>query len=846
MWVRLVTRRSRTALIAIGLVTVAAGWVAATEFRMNSDLGGLIDQSSGWRQDFDAFKAQFPDLVRTAVLVVSSESVTAVETATGRILTYLEAHPERFGAIAAPGSEAFFRDHALLYMTATELEQVTDRLAAAQPWLGAVAADPSLRGVLGLIETGACRDTPPDFERFVARVQAAAEGARRGAVAPVAWADEIFPLDAARYQLIYLKAGDGAETTVADAEVMAALRSMLAELDLGDEVTVRITGEVALQHEEIEAAITGVTFTGWLAAALLLLVLVVGVRSVKIVLATFSMLAVGVVWTTAYAMLGVGEFNTLSVVFLVMFFGLGVDFALHFSLRFQEAENHGDADVSDALVLSTRSVGRAILLCTLTTAIGFMSFYPTAYQGLADLGLISAGGMAIACFLTFTYLPAFYALTGPPRAHRIELPTSERVVRWLNMRRRGVLVTVLLLGVAGGVLTARATFDYSVLAIKDPQSESMRTLRLLQAEGLSTDYQLVLVGDDLPAVSALEALPEVAKVETVAALLPAGQAERLAAIEELGLFLEPALWPFEQAERPGAAEQRAAAVALRETLVGCDTVGNDALPEAARKALAGSVDGVLASTDTGVWLRWENALLAQLLPELEWLRRALSVGPVTLDDVPATTRSRVVTSDGRQLVRILPAEDIEEVTALSRFIEAVREPFPHVTGRPVLEWGVGGIVLTAFQQALLLALAAIGLVLIVALRSLVAAGLVLIPLVLAGTLSLGVGVLLGLPVNMANILVIPLIFGLGVDNGIHVVDRYLGEGDVDQLLASSTPRAVLLSTLTTLGAFAALSLSPHQGTASMGLLLTISVTMLLVFTVFLLPVLLSMARLRRP
>ena len=147
--------------------------------------------------------------------------------------------------------------------------------------------------------------------------------------------------------------------------------------------------------------------------------------------------------------------------------------------------------------------------------------------------------------------------------------------------------------------------------------------------------------------------------------------------------------------------------------------------------------------------------------------------------------------------------------------------------------------LDAFQQALAFAVVAIALVLLLTLRKVSLALLILLPLTLAGVFSFGIGVLLAHPVNMASVLVLPLIFGLGVDNGIHVVDRFLGEGDVDHLMHSSTPRAVLLSTCTTIGAFAALSISPHQGTASIGLLLSLSVGFILLFTVFLLPVLLS-------
>ena len=166
---------------------------------------------------------------------------------------------------------------------------------------------------------------------------------------------------------------------------------------------------------------------------------------------------------------------------------------------------------------------------------------------------------------------------------------------------------------------------------------------------------------------------------------------------------------------------------------------------------------------------------------------------------------------------------------------------PTATGRPVIERGVGGVVVASFQQAMAFALAAIGIVLLTMFQSLRHALLIMVPLSLAVLFTLALGVLLDTPLNMANILVMPLIFGLGVDSGVHVVDRYRGEGDVPHLMHSSTPRAVVLSALTTVGAFSALALSPHAGTASIGLLLAIAVSLLLVFTVFLLPVLLSWA-----
>ncbi len=834
-WVNFVTRRAVVWLVVIAVLSLVLGWVAVDRFRLNSDLSTLITQEADWRKDFDYFEATFPDLVRTAVVVVYGTSLHDIEVATGQIKDYLGERPGLYRAVSAPGSEAFFRDHALLYMDVDDLDDMADRLSEAQPWLTSMTEEPGIAGLLDLVRDGLENDPPEGLGRIIDLLTASAERHNAGEDSRILWTDEFFELDEPRYQLIYTQAAFRGDERVSHAEVVVGLRDMLATIDLPESVTVKLTGELPLQHEEIEAAVGGVTMAGWLSLVLLLVVLTIGVRSGKIIVATFLMLAVGIVWTSAYAMLTVGEYNTLSVVFIVMFFGLGVDFALHFSLRYQEAINRGDTQVSHALAASAHSVGRAISLCTITTAIGFLGFWPTDYEGLADLGVISAGGMVIAWFLTFTFLPAFYKVVGPPRAHEMDLPTSDRVVSSLIAHRPVVIGVVVVTGVLAVGVASRSSFDYSTLALKDASSESMETLRLLQREGMSTDYQLFVVSDEPLREEVLETLDVVDEVSSPYDLVPQDQEEKLFVVDDLNMMLFSALEPV-VTERSSAIEIRRAIMELEASLADLDTGSAVSASQVSR--LQSVLREVLTLGDDDLE-RWQTAVVANLESELDWLRRALSVEELTIESLPQGVRDRVISAQGKYLSAITPAEDIAPVEALSRFIGDVRDIEPGATGRPVIEWGVGGIVIDAFREALVFAVVAIALVLIIALRRVATVLIILVPLALSAVFTFAASVLFDQPVNMANILVLPLIFGLGVDNGIHVVDRYLGEGDVAHLMHSSTPRAVLLSTLTTIGAFSALSLSAHAGTASIGLLLTFSVGFLLLFTVFLLPVLLA-------
>ncbi len=849
-WVQWVARHALLVLTVIGAITVAAGFIAYDRFRMNSELGDLIDQTAPWRADFDRFEAAFPDLVNTLVVVVSGESLHAVENSAKAIEAGMRARSETFRAVYSPQVDPFFREHALLYLDEQDLDDTVDRLAEAQPMLTAVAEDPSLRSVLGLIRDAVENEPPSGLATVLEHLIDSAEAVIAGQNARVIWTDEFFDSDETLHRLVFAKGRQNYGEPLPNGPVVAAARQVIASL--GDElagVEVRVTGEVALEHEEIEAAVSGAQLAGWFSVTLLLLILGIGVRSVKIIAATFAMLVIGVVWTSAFAMLTVGEYNTLSIVFLVMFFGLGVDFSLHFSLRYQEAVNGPHGDVTQSLATSSRSVGRAIVICTITTAIGFLGFWPTEYKGLADLGVISAGGMLTASLLTFTFLPAFYAAVGEISPHSMDLPSSERLVGFLIRHREMVVGTLILLALAAGVTASKAAFDYSVLALRDPASESMRTLRVLQAENIANDYALTVLSDSPLDGGELEDLEVVDSVVSPADYVPKNQTAKL----DVLLDLQDILWNLQDATDPRApptaAELRRE---ITDTLELLERQGSGSGEAAAVDPLIGdelarlrtSLLSMQDHADTALFA-WQHAMLDNLSEELEWLRGAMAVGEVTFADLPGPLQSRLRSADGAYLSMVLPAADLSDVRNLSRFVTEVRDHVPVATGRSVIEWGVGRIVIDSFVMAL--AIAAIGIltVLLVAFRRVWDGLLILTPLALAALFTLAAGVLMDQPLNMANVLVLPLIFGLGVDNGIHVVDRYRGERGVDDLIHSSTPRAVLLSTLTTIGTFAALSLSPHRGTASIGLLLTIAVGLLLVLTIFVLPVLLSFLDERR-
>jgi hopanoid biosynthesis associated RND transporter like protein HpnN len=820
-------------VLAVLAVAVLATWQATTRFEMNSRMGDLIRQDAPWRAHVEAFEAAFPQFVDTAVLVVDGDSREAVARTTRTLADRLAADAA-FTDVFAPSVEPVLDRHALLFLDVDALDRLVSRLAEAQPLLAVLADDPALPPLLDRLAEGVARAGPGPLESALAgtlsRLAASARRAADGEAPPVAWLDaflgDVGGAGAGPSLITVRGAADYGEA-LPNAAVVARLREHVAAVDAPEGVRVRLTGEVVLAHEEIAAARAGVQLAGGLSLALLAAVLVLGVRSLRVVVATVALLAAGIAWTAGWATFAVGTWNTLSLIFLVLFFGLGVDFAVHFCLRVQEALGK-EAERDDALGAAVRSVGGPVALCAATSALAFAAFVPTDYRGLAELGIVSAGGMAIAFVLTFTLIPAVFALIGLPRplVPRAPAPPARR-------RDGAVLLAAAVWTLLAAGIATRAHFDFSVLALRDPDSESLSTQRDLQAREVVTDYSLsVLVPPeaDLDALAArLEALDVVAAVRRPEDVLPADPATKRAILADAAFLLGSTL-DGAGAATPAASPPRALDAARARLLA--------AVRDADARGVAAPDLEALAALDAAGLARLERAALARVPAMLADLDARLAAGALAWDDLPGSLRDRLVADDGRRLLRVLPAEDTSAAPALARFVEGVRAVAPAATGRPVVEWGVGRIVVEAFATALGGAVLVVALLLLAVLRRPRAVLLVMAPLGLSALTVLAVTVLAGMPLNMANVLVLPLVFGLGVDSGIHVVRRWLDTGSASALAATSTPRAVLLSALTTLGTFAALALSPHRGTASIGVLLAVAIVALLVTTLVLLPALL--------
>jgi hopanoid biosynthesis associated RND transporter like protein HpnN len=839
-WVSLVTRRPVVTLVIIALCAILSGVYASNTLRLEGDVTELVDSDSDFLRNYSAYKEAFPQHRRLNVIVVDGVDARRTRVAEQALLEGIGARRDLFPNVYAPGADPFLMRHALLFLDTAQLTAVVDKLASAQPALATLARDPSLRGLETLFARAvADRSGGVSLAPLADLIGQSAHDVVEGGGELASWGEIVLGAAAPTRRLIVFQGSLGTDDGNRARDQAEFIRTIVTEKALlpANGITVRLTGRGPLSTAELESAISSVQLVGLVSLGFVALLLWLGLGSLRAILAALFTLLTGLVFTAAFAAFFVGSLNVLSLTFAVLFVGLGIDFAIHLILR---RLGEGATDHPTPWPIVMRGLGPTISLCGLTTAVAFLSFWPTAFRGLAELGLISAAGMVIAVAVSFTVLPpaldVVQARGGRGRVGFRWAGVGLALGNWARPISLGALV---LLGV-GAAVGLQVRFDFNSLNLQNPDSETVRTLVSLHDDGTITPYTLTIAAEDLTEADhiaeVLRAMPVVGSVKTLRDFVPPDQDARLAALEEAQILLGPAVM-FARPLAPPDDARRLAAVRVLETQARALFAATNDL---AFSKLADALGRLLASDQAGPRAKQLEVLVAgDFVETIETLRDALEAERLTIETLPTELVARETGADGQVRVVVLPRDDLRDFAALGEFVRTVQGAFPDATGRPALEAGVGEIVVDAFRQAFATAAVAIFIILLLAFRSVVDAALVMIPLLLAAALTAAAMVVLAIPLNVANVIVLPLLLGMGVDNGLHVVGRFRESASVADVYRTSTPRAVVISALTTLLSFVALAFAEHRGMASMGLLLAIAIGFILLATLVVLPALLA-------
>ncbi len=830
------------AAVFLVLAVLGLGY-AKGHLSVDSNTDDLFSKTLPWRQAQIAEAKNFPQFDKLIVAVVRADTPEEAGETAAALARALNADKTDFIDARYPAGDPFYAKNGLLLLPIAQLGKLLNSIIAAQPFLGGLAADPSSRGLftgIGLIAEGVQQgqaNLGPYSEALsgVARnLQAAADGHP----VPLSWqaliggnigGDAEFVL--AHPVLNQASLQPGGPATAKLVQIADALPDVKA-----GRATVNYTGQIPLSDEQFASLTQGLVVGGIVSVVLIALWLYLALRSWRLILPILATLILGLALTISFAAVAIGVMNLISVAFAILFIGLAVDFAIQFCVRLRDVR-HAHPELAVAIPETGVQAGGQIALAAAATACGFLAFSPTAFVGVAELGIIAGVGMFIAFVCTITFLPALLMLFAPRReSFEIGLPFGKSADRFLHRRFNPVLAAFGVLALVGIFAAVTVGFDANPLDTKDPHSESMRTLQKLLDNPATDPFYADALAPNMDAAAVLakklSALPQVAGVISGLTFVPPDQTQKLAMLAQAANILAPTLAPqtgtapvTPQAIRASMVKTRDAILAVKAQLPANSPV----------LAIAAAMTKLLGDSDAQVMAM--NAAVTQFLPlELQRLNESLSAQQITRANLAPAIAADWFLPDGQVRVEALPTPAAQTTKGLKIFANAVLSVAPNAGGPAISTIATAGTILNSFREAAILAVIAISIILFVVFRNFRDSGLVLATLALSALLTALFAKLWGLQINYANIIALPLLLGVGVSFNVYFVMNF--RTGMRNFLSSATAHAVLFSALTTGTAFGTLAASHDRGTSSMGILLLLSLLAVLISTFVFLPALL--------
>ncbi len=850
--VRIVGFCLRHAWMVVGaglLIAAASSLYTASHFSLNSDVNALLSDKLDWRKRDTAFEKAFGRFGIIDV-VVTAPTPELTGAATVQLTKALAEEKSQFPDVSNVGATEFFAQHGLLFLSTAALEQNLGGLVRGQALIEDLSSDRSLRGLIAGLEDVllGLRDHRVKLDDLSGPLNQAADtldNVLAGRPASFSWRVLMQGKPAAANELRgFIEVHPALDFSALEPghEASEAIRRIAADVLPKYQANLRLTGVVAMNDQQFASIKENAVRNGLITLAIIGFILWLALRSGRLIAAIAINLFVGLSVTAALGLFMVGAYNLISVYFSVLFVGIGVDFGIQFSVRYR-SERHELGELAKAIENAAFRAGAPLTLAAFATAAGFLSFLPTDYKGVSELGQIAGCGMLIAFATTITVLPALIKLMNPPgEPEPLGYSSLAPIDEYLNRHRIAIIAGTAIVVIGGLPLLYWLRFDFNPIDLLSPKTESVATYLQLRRDP-STDTNAIQVLapslDEANAIGArLAKLPEAARVMTLSNFIPDDQAAKLPIIQNAASKLAAAFNPENVQPAPTDAENVAATNEGAERLTEAADNQKGAGADAARRL---SLDlSRLAHAPPAARDKATESFVWPLGQVLDSLQASLRTGLITRESLPPDITRNWVTPDGHARVSIAPRGDPDDNEAMRSFARAVRAVEPSAIEGPISILEAGDLVVHAFIEAGAWALVSIAILLWLVLERFGDVLLTLIPLALAGVVTLELTVLVDLPLNFANIIALPLLLGVGVAFKIYYIMAWR-EGQTN-LLQTPLTRAVIYSALTTATAFGSLIFSSHPGTASMGKLLALSLVCTLAAAVLFQPILMGKPR----
>lgn len=849
------SRHAWFVIILYLFLAILSVFITIKKLDITTDTTKMFSTNMPWKQRSDWMGRHFPNREGILVAIIDAKIPEEREESAELLANKLNQDHHHFYFARSPENSPYLLKNGLMFLEPSVLDNTLNSIIRAQPFLSSLSADPSARGLfntLGLVVEG-IKENQVDLKQytnelngFAQTLQKAAEGHSE----PFSWekslSGELSDM-AGKYQIVLAKPKMDLNSLQPSGEAVEAMRKAIAEIPYvqrGD-VKIYITGDAKINDEEFSTVMHGMVAGLFASFILVAGWLFLAVRSWRLIFPILYVLFIGLLLTTGFAALTVGTLNLISVSFAILFVSIAVDFAIQFCVRFRGQNKDSDPSspkndvILRALARTGYDTGHQIFTASVAAAAGFLAFTPTNFTGVKQLGLIAGVGMIIALICTLTLLPALLSLLRPNIVETFAgfpslkpLDKKFRQYRWFILSFFAVIAGI---GIFF-LVDQKVTFDADPFHTKDAQAEGMKALQLLMNDPNSNPYTADVMAKNPEEAKALadrlEKLPSVHNVIWLGSFVPEDQSVKIPMLQSAASVLLTTLNQSAPKAKPSPAELRQSMQKMVDNL---DSVKNLLPADSPLNQIRLALQKIIGMPDPYL-IKVNDDLVRFLGFQLHHLQHMLTPSMVQLSDVPPELANDYRTEGGLYKVEVFPKGTNLNNEQIANFVKEVRSVAPEAAGTSVDIIESAQTVVHAFKVAAFMAIIMLAIIIFIALRRVLDMCLVLMPLILSGLMTTIIIVLINQPLNFANIITLPLLLGVGVSFNIYFVMNWR-EG-LSYPLSSPTARAVLFSALTTGTAFGSLAASAHPGTASMGLLLLISLGCTLIATLTFVPALL--------
>jgi hypothetical protein len=876
------------------VLSVLSIWYTVANLEFHTNRSDLVGGEKEYHKIYLDFRKEFP-VEDDLVVVVESELMEKNRQFVERLGAKLEAARTR---VTSPGTgesretnlfaHVFYKGDlkmmgrkALLFVPEANLKGMEKSLRDFTPFLKQFTQATNLVSLIDLVnrqfsrargeeneENKALMRAFPALERIVDQ---ATDGLLRVGVPPSPGISALFDGGQQAERRLYITFGEGriylataqAVSREKRAEAVLRLRELVSETEVEvPGLNVGITGEPVLEFDEMSQSQKDSTLATVVSLGLVALIFVFGYHETGRPLKATLCLLVGLAYTMGFTTLTVGHLNILTITFVPILIGLAIDFGVHLITRYEEELRHGRSE-QVALEKAIVNTGMGIFTGGFTTAGAFFAMAFTDFDGIQEMGIICGGGLLVSLVPMMTLLPVLLLRgrqnvldhqLGPvlERKEAIEVDRRARIENFWLRRPVTTVAVVVVLTLLALIPSRKVIFDYNLLNM---QSKGLPAVlfqhKLIESSPRSVLFGVVVATNLTQAtnlMTVLTNLPTVSTVDSMAPYLAEDVGGKLPVLEEIKRVAERIHFQPEDTNLVAVLELDRSLLSLHGYLT--IALGKiDPAEHELRQRVASLRQSVSALRQRLVLderaitadklAKFQQALFNDVQQTFVSIQQQDISGKMTADDLPPTLRNRFIGVTGNHLLQIYPKHDIWERKAQEEFVRDMRKVDTRATGTPVQLFEYTRLLKESYEEAALYSLLAIVLLVFIHFRKVSCVVLSLIPVGGGFLWMTGFMGLFDIPFNPANIMTLPLVVGIGVTNGIHILNRFAEELQ-PSLLAKSTGKAVIVSGLTTIAGFGSLIAAKHQGIESLGCIMATGTATCMVVGLTFLPALLNL------